>query len=344
MTTFYCPEPEVRRIERRPGDSYLRSTGFENLAPKSKITNKFYIDRLSRTFGEIPIKAITRPVVVALREANRAKPWYCAHLLAKLRLLLQHGVDTARISENPALKPGGVRPRKRHHVLSDEQIDRLYVAAKPRIRLAVLLLLFTAQRPGDVLAMRWSQIQRNQGPLWQTLRQQKTGELIRIPAHSRLAAELEGAANAVGVSLDGVHKRGENEMIVPSPRGLPWAYRNFCRAWDRARKSADWQLARELIAVGVPKDKIRRQLLKGYQRRDFRRTAMVRMAEAGATAIQIAAVSGHTIDATTQILDTYIPRRGDVAAAAIGAWESSASEPADARRIVVPRSHFPLQR
>jgi hypothetical protein len=51
------------------------------------------------------------------------------------------------------------------------------------------------------------------------------------------------------------------------------------------------------------------------------RTAMVRMAEAGATTAQIAAVSGHTIDQTSRILDTHIPRRGEVAAGAIDAWE-----------------------
>ncbi|WP_146101890.1 hypothetical protein [Rhodopila globiformis] len=45
------------------------------------------------------------------------------------------------------------------------------------------------------------------------------------------------------------------------------------------------------------------------------------MAEAGATDAQIAAVSGHTIEQTRRILDTYIPRRGEVAAGAIAAWE-----------------------
>jgi integrase len=38
------------------------------------------------------------------------------------------------------------------------------------------------------------------------------------------------------------------------------------------------------------------------QARDLRRTAMVRMAEAGATVPQVASVSGHSIDATQRIL------------------------------------------
>jgi hypothetical protein len=53
------------------------------------------------------------------------------------------------------------------------------------------------------------------------------------------------------------------------------------------------------------------------QARDFRRTAMVRMAEAGASVPEIAAVSGHTIDRTTRILETYLPRTLKLAEGAI---------------------------
>ena len=40
------------------------------------------------------------------------------------------------------------------------------------------------------------------------------------------------------------------------------------------------------------------------------------------TPSQIAAVSGHSINEAMKILDTYIPR-GDVAAGAINAWETT---------------------
>ena len=53
------------------------------------------------------------------------------------------------------------------------------------------------------------------------------------------------------------------------------------------------------------------------QARDLRRTAMVRMAEAGATVPQIASVSGHSIEATQRILETYLPRNRDLAEMAI---------------------------
>ena len=53
------------------------------------------------------------------------------------------------------------------------------------------------------------------------------------------------------------------------------------------------------------------------QARDLRRTAMLRMAEAGGTTSQIASVSGHSIEATQRILETYLPRNRDLAEIAV---------------------------
>jgi integrase len=259
--------------------------------------NRLYIDRLRDLFGSLPATAITRPVVARLRETEAARPWYAYHLLSKLRLVMQHGVDTGILKVNPAAKPGGVNPPARHAVWSREQTDALLATAPGDLKLAAALLLYTAQRPGDVISMTWRQVSERDRRTWLTLRQAKTGELVDVPAHRDLAALLRETP-----------RRGL--LLVPSPRGLPWAYRNFSRAWDKA-----------CDAAGV----------EGVQRRDLRRTAMVRMAEAGATTAQIAAVSGHTIDQTSRILDTYIPRRGEVAAAAIDAWERG-----QMRGVVVP--------
>lgn len=289
-------------------ESYLGSNSFKRMKPKSQKLNRLYVDHLRARYGPLPAVAITRPVVVALREANAARAWYCTHLLSKLRLLLQHGVDTGALKVNPALKPGGVRPPKRHAIWSREDTSRMLDAATPDIRVACAVMLYTAQRPADVLAMTWGQMQDRGDRLWLSLRQEKTGELVDVPAHRDLEAILRAAPRRA-------------LLIVPSPTGLPWAYRNFSRSWDAIKAEAG---------------------IEGVQRRDLRRTGMVRMAEGGATIAQIAGVSGHTIDQTSRILDTYIPRRSEVAAGAIEAWERG-----EARSVVIPmpkRATIALQR
>jgi hypothetical protein len=47
---------------------------------------------------------------------------------------------------------------------------------------------------------------------------------------------------------------------------------------------------------------------------------MVMMAMAGATTQQIAVISGHAVDRMQAIIDTYLPRRGEVRFGAIEVW------------------------
>jgi hypothetical protein len=63
--------------------------------------------------------------------------------------------------------------------------------------------------------------------------------------------------------------------------------------------------------------------IKDLQRRDFRRTGTIRLAEAGATTPQITALCGHGIDYCQRIIDTYLPRRTEAAPGAIKIWESA---------------------
>ena len=99
-------------------------------------------------------------------------------------------------------------------------------------------------------------------------------------------------------------------MLVPSSTGLAWAYRNFARSWDAIRETAG---------------------IEGKQSRDLRRTGVVRLAEAGATVPQIAAVTGWGINYCQRIVDTYLPRRTEVAIGAMALWEAA---PARASKIV----------
>jgi integrase len=144
---------------------------------------------------------------------------------------------------------------------------------------AFLLLQFTAQRPTDVLRMTWPQYSGSAI----RLRQQKTGALLDIPVHPVLRDHLDGLSRA-GPSL-----------TIVAFRGRPVKYLRFNERFRRVAERA------EIDA----------------QARDLRRTAMLRMAEAGATVPQIASVSGHSIEATQRILETYLPRNRDLAEIAI---------------------------
>lgn len=124
-------------------------------------------------------------------------------------------------------------------------------------RRAVVLGLYTGQRRGDLVAMTWGQYDGSTI----RLRQGKTGAMLALPVHPNLQAELEG------------WKEGRASVtILTAPRGQPWTAPHLTR-----------EMKRELEAIG----------LRGLNVHGLRKAAARRLAEAGCSAHEIAAVTGH---------------------------------------------------
>lgn len=193
-----------------------------------------------------------------------------------------------------------------------EEEERFLAAARPSMRLAFVLLLYTLQHSSEVLAMTVGQISERDGRLFIQLRPQKTGALVGVPVHPRLEPLLR----------ERMADKSRGVLLVPSPHGKAWSRRNFSRAWDIDLAKADRKLREELSEKGLSEEQVASELAARHrQRRDLRRTGIVRLAEAGATTPQIAAISGHAIDYCQRIIDTYLPRRTEVAVGGIEAWE-----------------------
>jgi integrase len=271
--------------------SYRASSHFrKDLAPATQELYGRYLDLIETEYGDLPVKGLTPSYVENIKLAYEETPRKANLLVAVLRIILRRAVKLRMIPSNPAAQPEMLPTPPREQIWSREDEARFLAAARPSLRLGFALLLYTVQRPSDVLAMTRGQVSERDGRLFVALRQQKTAALIDVPVHSLLEPLLR----------ERLADPGGGMMLVPSPRGLAWSRRNFSRAWDQVAKR-----------VGIA----------GLQRRDLRRTGIVRMAEAGATTPQIAAVSGHSIDYCQRIIDTYLPRRTEVALGGITAWE-----------------------
>jgi integrase len=160
-------------------------------------------------------------------------------------------------SDNPVIGVDRYRLGS-HHTWSDAEIAA-YETHWPlgtRERLAFALLLYTGQRVGDVAKLKRSDI--SGGMI--RLVQQKTGMPLAIPIHPALERAMR-AGPAKGVYLIGDHN------------GRPIAAASLTRLIRRA-----------VGAAGLP-DRCKPHGL--------RKAILRRLAEHGATAKQIAAVSGH---------------------------------------------------
>jgi integrase len=261
--------------------AYLASEEFKALRPATQRGYRQCAEILKEPpLGAARIGAITPPVVGALKRSMAATPWKANAVLRVLRLIWAWGRREGWCSgDNPAAEFRGLRTPPRQIVWSREAEATFLAAARPEMRLAYLLAVYTAQREGDLLTLPWSAYDGARI----TLRQSKTGELVSIPAADLLRSTLDLQAR-------------RSITILTSARGLPWKADHF-----RHRFAAD--LARAGLA--------------GLRFADLRRTAIVRLGEAGCTPVEIAAVSGHSLETTTQILETYLPRNAAMASAAI---------------------------
>lgn len=124
-------------------------------------------------------------------------------------------------------------------------------------RRVVVLGIYTGQRRGDLVGMTWGQYD---GATIR-LKQGKTGAALALPVHPNLQAELEA------------WKEGRAAVtILTAPRGQPWTAPHLSR-----------EMKRELEAIG----------LDGLNVHGLRKAAARRLAEAGCSAHEIAAITGH---------------------------------------------------
>ena len=300
---------------------YRQSRAFTGLAPSTRATYARDLDWMREHYGDLPARGFRRSTILRIRMLLEHQPSKANKTMAMFSIVLGRGAALDWMPDNPALRAGRVEQPPRTEVWTRDDEDRFLRGARWELQLAMLLLLYTVQRPADVLAMTLGQVSERNGRLWIGLRQRKTAALVDVPVHARLEPHLrERMARRVVRVVDGAET--VSTLLVPSPCGLGWAYRNFARAWDAQQRRASLRLARELLAAGLSKPLVREELaLRHRQRRDMRRTGIVRLAEAGATTPQIAALSGHAIDHCQRIIDTYLPRRSEVALGGIEAWE-----------------------
>ena len=272
-------------------NKYKNSDRWHKLAPGTQRAYIRWLDEICQIWGRCSIVGMTRRVVVDYIDSLDGKPQKL-HAAAVLQNVFEVARYYALIPSNPAHKLRLAKPGRRDAVWTTANVGAFLEACAGHrngqaMALAFHILYFTAQRPGDVLSkkpspgMTWSQYNGETIKL----RQEKTGKLIEVPCHKDLRAILDAAK-----------AEAQSPSMVVKTNGRPLPYDAFRANFRKVRAAAG---------------------LDQLQARDLRRTAMVRMAEAGATNRQISAVSGHSIERTSQILEHYIPANLEMAQAAI---------------------------
>ncbi|MBK5969036.1 MULTISPECIES: tyrosine-type recombinase/integrase [Thiorhodovibrio] len=229
--------------------------------------------------GKRRIGAITRADLIALVEARaREAPAAAGHLLGYIKQVFAFAEDRELLALSPAasLKPSRIdkalKTRQRGRVLDDAEIRGVchtQSGMRPLSRVALKLILLTGQRPGEVLGLRWSEID---GTTWTipASRRRKT-ETAHSVHLTDTALALLALARAQAERLQARRQwAADDRVFAQRAGGEPATVAGLDKAVTRAalamgnKPNADWghwtphDLRRtcrtRLAALGIPEE------------------------------------------------------------------------------------------
>lgn len=236
--------------------AYYQDAAFLSLAVGTRKSRRQILERFRAADGDKPINLMRREHIA--KRLGKLKPFAARNWLKAIRGLMQFAVATGLCSADPTadFKPAKVRAGTIHTWTEDEIAAYEHAfAIGSRPRLAMALLLFTAARCSDAVRLGPQHVRAGRI----VYRQQKTGRHLEIPIHPKLAEILSATPSGHLTFLATTYG------TPYTPKGLGNAMRRWC---DQA---------------GLPQ----------CSAHGLRKAQARRLAEAGCSAHEIAAITGH---------------------------------------------------
>ena len=217
--------------------------------------------------------------------------------LAALSVCLSYGVKTLQwLERNPCERTTKNRESQgRVRFLLDDERERLLAACRassnPDLYLAVVLSLTTGARQGEIMTLRWSQIDFARQVI--TLHETKNGERRALPLVGEAFTLLQVRAK--------VRSLKDDRLFPPKARAKKSTCLDLHAPWVAARKAAG---------------------LADFHWHDLRHTAASYLAMSGVSLVEIAKVLGHRtlqmVARYSHLSDEHIVATGEKLAARLG--------------------------
>lgn len=236
---------------------YYKSPSFKKLRPESQYCTRNVMEQIREKHGRGVVAAMTREHVELIIGEKADTPAAANTWLKRLRTLVNYSIALGWRQTDPTKGVPKFQEGEYHTWTEDEL--RKFEAKWPlgtRERTAYALALFTGQRRADVSRMAWNDISDGLVGVLQA----KTGAKLVIPMHAQLEATLRAWPRSGGA-------------IITNSYGRQYTVESFGNL-----------MAAAIRGSGLPN----RCVFHG-----LRKAAARRLAEAGCTAHQIAAITGH---------------------------------------------------
>lgn len=169
--------------------------------------------------GDIKVRKIKRAdIAVLLNSIADSTPVLANRLHSQLSIMFKTALDLGWLEVHPMYmmsKPGGAEPPC-DRFLNDEEIRAVWPwinTLRPNPRDILKLIIMTAQRPGEVQAMRWSDISFTDA-VW-TLGSTKTGAAHLVPLSAPVLEILKARQRGDGYSAKQLWMV-QSEFVFPS--------------------------------------------------------------------------------------------------------------------------------
>jgi integrase len=237
--------------------SYYRSPEYRGLKTSTQTKRRQIIERFRNEHGDKSVADLERKHIKSIIGARANTPEGANNFLKVLRLLLGYAVSIDMIQVNPSLGVKRYKAKGEGYHWTEGEIKQ-FEAHHPigsRARLALALLLYTAQRRSDVVRMGWQHVRGDEI----AVRQEKTDTPLLIPMHPDLVLVLTSVPRT-------------NLTFLLNELGAAFASETFGK-WFR----------RQCDAAGLPH----------CSAHGLRKAAATRLANAGCSMNQIRAITGH---------------------------------------------------
>lgn len=261
---------------------FKASSAFTQLSSKTKKDYLRYIKLIEEDFGDMPIEALNQKEVrgefKVWRDRMADQPRKADYAWTVLARILSVAKDRGRISNNPCERGGRLYESgdRLDNVWDESAIQKMIETASTPLVDAMMLALWTGQREGDLLKLKWSDYDGK----YIRLVQSKTIRHGKRSKAKRVTIPVSGPLKAY---LDASKKRGL--YILMNTRDQPWTENGFRSSWGKA-----------FYKAGINED---------LTFHDLRGSAVIRLALAGSTVPEIATFTGHSLKDVESILDKH---------------------------------------
>jgi len=206
---------------------YRLSEKYQTLSHNTKIAYEYGYNILRDTsLVDCPVLQLTTPILQEFFDQFADRPATQKVVRTAFVSLEKWAIRRGHWSPYPIVRAteahGGTGARE---PWTEDEVQLTLTHAKPWLARAVLLARTTGQRVGDLCAMKWTDINRDEdGYPRIAVIQQKTGLQLWVPIVSELEAALDQWDRSLG-------------YLLTRPNGRPWDAADLSRAWHKEREN-----------------------------------------------------------------------------------------------------------